>query len=300
MAGQFFLFLLIFSDLSLAAPGKNVTAAAKSIRVACIGDSITQAAAIQPKVLLPAGLKLMPLGDSITFGYNGTNAGYRGFLFNLLAPIAPGLQFVGSSVQGNVTTTASPLPQDQRSNEGHGSFTIKDIHDNLDGLNSTMFDTYGGADRDPNGGHWFDGTVTRGPVHPDIITLMIGTNDNGPGPSSPAYDRAAVRKRLHDLLTKITTLRPNSKVFIAKIIPRGTPSNAEDYNTIVASEAAAFKAAGKQVYLVDLHTGFPVATGLTNDGVHPNDTGFAWMAGRWFDAIVAAYSNQTKAPVSLR
>jgi lysophospholipase L1-like esterase len=258
------------------------------------------AAALAGKSIFPSGLKIMPIGDSITFGFDGTNAGYRGPLYNLLAPMAPGLQFVGSSTEGKVTTMDSPLPQNQRHNEGHGSYAINDILNNLDGLDSTIFNKYGCADRDPNGGHWFDGTtytprrgtppVTRGPIYPDIITLMIGTNDNGAGPTCPAYDHAAVQTRLHNLIAKITALRPACRVFIAKITPRATQSNADDYNTIVASEAASFKAAGKKVYLVDLNAGFPIATGLTKDSVHPNDTGFSWMARRWYEAIVSAYS----------
>lgn len=67
----------------------------------------------------------------------------------------------------------------------------------------------------------------------------------------------------------------------------------DDYNTIVAEEAAAFGAAGKAVYLVDLNTGFPVSPGLTRDGVHPNDTGYVWMAQKWYEAIVSAYAPQS-------
>jgi lysophospholipase L1-like esterase len=258
-------------------------------------------AAEQPK--LPHGLKLMPLGDSITFGAGGTNAGYRGPLYNLLSPVAPGLQFVGSSMAGVITTSNSPLPEDQRHNEGHGSYGITDIVNNLDGLDFKLFKVYGQANRDPNGGHWLTGgsytpagssaSVRRAAVYPDIITLMIGTNDNGASPTTPPYEHAAVKRRLHDLLAKITTMRPASKVFLAKIIPRRASSNVDDYNTIVAEEAAAFRAAGKAVYLVDLNTGFPVSTGLIKDGVHPNDTGYVWMAQKWYEAIVSAYAPES-------
>jgi hypothetical protein len=41
-------------------------------------------------VTLPSNLKIMPLGDSITQGSQGTNGGYRGFLYSLLSPVAPG------------------------------------------------------------------------------------------------------------------------------------------------------------------------------------------------------------------
>ena len=228
-------------------------------------------------------LQIMPLGDSITFGFNGTNAGYRGPLYNLLTKSGHKLVYVGSSVEGAITTVTDPLPVDQRHNEGHSSYTIRDIDHNLDGVDTATFDQYGGADRDPRGGHWLDG-IASGPdarpaAYPDVITMMIGTND-----ASDA-DRAAVQTQLHDLITKITTLRPNAQLLVAQITPSNRPNNAA-YNAAVATEVSGFKAAGKHVSLVDMFTNFP-ADGLYTDGVHPNDKGFAFMSQQWFDAIVA-------------
>ena len=228
-------------------------------------------------------LQLMPLGDSITEGSYGTNAGYRGPLYALLTKTALSVTFVGSSVQGTVTTTTDPLPMDQWHNEGHASYTIDNIDNNLDGLDSSTFLMYGGADRNPNGGHWFDG-IASGPdarpaLYPDIITLMVGTNDLGD------TDRAAVQTELDDLLTKITTERPNAHLIVAQITPNSSP-NVASYNVAVAAEVTAFAGAGKRVTLVDMNTGFPT-DGLSADGIHPNDTGYAFMAQQWFTAIAA-------------
>jgi hypothetical protein len=223
----------------------------------------------------------MPLGDSITFGFNGTNAGYRGPLYDLLKKSGRSVLYVGSSVEGAVTTTTNPLPADQRHNEGHGSYSIKDIDDNLDGLDTKIFEQLGGTDRDPKGGHWLDGIAnganSRPPVFPDIITLMIGTNNAG----DP--DQAAVHTQLHAMLTKLTTLRPNSRLLVAQITPSNRPYNVT-YNAAVGSEVAGLQAAGKHVSVVDMYTNFP-ANGLYSDGLHPNDVGFAFMAQQWFDAI---------------
>jgi hypothetical protein len=226
-------------------------------------------------------LQIMPLGDSITYGFNGTNAGYRGPLYNLLKSSHLSVHYVGSSVEGAVTTAVSPLLSTERHNEGHSSFNINEISNNLDGLDTTEFDKYGGADRDPNGGHWFDGIASgvhaRPPLYPDIILMMIGTNNA----SDP--DRMAVRNQLHALITKITTLRPNAKLIVAQITPSNRPNNVS-YNADVASEVAIFRAASKQVSIVDMYTGFP-ADGLYTDGVHPNDKGFAFMAQQWHAGI---------------
>ncbi len=239
--------------------------------------------------ILPTGLQIMPVGDSITFGSHGTNGGYRGPLYNLIKNIAPAMLFVGSSIQGDVTVTGDQmLPTDQRHNEGHSSYTISDINNNLDGLDTATFIKYGGPDRDPNGGHWLDGIADtsnpnyRLPLYPDIITLMIGTNN------ATDVDRAAVQTQLHALITKITTMRPNTNLIVAQITPSNRPNNVS-YNAAVASEVTSFQAAGKLVSLVDMYTNFP-AGGLSGDIVHPNDTGYNFMANQWYDGILAVVS----------
>jgi len=228
-------------------------------------------------------LKLMPLGDSITEGSFGTNAGYRGPLYALLTKTALQVSFVGSSVQGTVTTDTDPLPMEQQHNEGHPSYTINDIDNNLDGLDTTTFQQYGGADRDPNGGHWFDGIASgaeaRPALYPDIITLMVGTNNLSD------TDRTEVQTELHALLTKITTQRPSAYLIVAQITPNSSP-NITSYNVAVAAEVTTFAGAGKRVTLIDMNTGFP-SDGLSADGIHPNDTGYAFMAQKWFAAVTA-------------
>ena len=47
------------------------------------------------------------------------------------------------------------------------------------------------------------------------------------------------------------------------------------------------QAAGDNIALVDLNTNFP-SNGLYGDGLHPNDTGYAWMASQWASAILAS------------
>jgi VCBS repeat-containing protein len=231
---------------------------------------------------LPPGLKILPLGDSITYGWQNTNAGYRGPLHDLIIQTAPDFRYLGTSVLNPGSLPATPL--DQRHHEGHSSYTIQDVANNLDGFDNSRFLAIGGADRNPNGGYWLTGGngTGRDPMDPDIITLLIGSNDW----ESPA----GVEDRLRSLISKITTLRPATRLLIATIVPR--PDHAAfvaTYNDSVASVAAEFKAAGNNVHLVDLNTGFP-PDGLLEDRVHPNDIGFDWMARRWFDAIIQAYS----------
>ena len=233
---------------------------------------------------IPEGIEVMPLGDSITFGFNGTNSGYRGPLHNLLAPVAEGFRFIGAS---NINSHFL-LPPDQRQHEGRSSYNIQDVYLNLDGFDNTRFLLHQGSDRDPHGGHWLTGTSSRPPAYPDVITMMLGTND--------LELQAGVETRYRNLVEKITTLRPATRLLAAKIVPSTLIRNGTDfaavvtnYNQIVSRVVADFQALGRNVQLVDLHTRFP-PNGLHSDFVHPVDAGFNWMAIQWHEAILRSYT----------
>ncbi|MEO8616995.1 MAG: autotransporter-associated beta strand repeat-containing protein [Luteolibacter sp.] len=231
---------------------------------------------------LPANLKIMPLGDSITYGSNGSNAGYRGPLYSLLTPTAVNFQYIGTSYFNQGSLPSSPV--NQQFHQGLPSYSISDVNNNLDGYDNATFLRYGGSERDPQGGSWFGGiTNGRAPMYPDLILMMLGTND--------LANPAGVQTRLHDLIEKITTQRPAAMLIVGKITPVPSFSaNVTNFNEIVGLEVAGFQAAGKLIYLVDLNTNFP-ADGLYSDNVHPNDKGYSFMANQWFNAIVAAYSS---------
>lgn len=240
-----------------------------------------------PGPSIPAGIKVMPMGDSITFGFNGTNSGYRGPLHDLLTPVAEDFQFTGAS---NINSHFQ-LPEDQRWHEGRSSYNIQDVYRNLDGFDNTRYLLWGGSDRDPHGGHWLTGTSTRPPAYPDVITLMLGTND--------LELQSGVETRYRNLIDKITTLRPGTRLLAAKIVPSALVRNGtnfanvvSNYNQIVGRVVADFQALGRNVQLVDLHTRFP-ANGLHTDFVHPVDAGFNWMAIQWHEAILRAYTPAT-------
>ncbi len=233
---------------------------------------------------LPAGLKIMPLGDSITLGDGSSSgAGYRYPLYVRLNPLAPSLQFVGAT---NVSSGPLPAtPFDERWHNGRESYSCNDINNNLDGLDTATFNLYGGAGRDPNGGYWLTGGngTGRAPVYPDAILLLVGANDIN------RVGMTGVQTRIESLLTKITTLRPAARVFLARCTPYlSYPADVSTFNGIIDTVSANFRAAGKSITVVDLNTNFP-ANGLSGDGVHPSDAGYSWMADRWYDALVSVY-----------
>ena len=231
-------------------------------------------------VSLPSHLQIMPLGDSITDGAGGTNAGYRGPLYNLLIKTAPDFQFVGTS-----TYLPGSLPANQQHHNGFPSYATINISNNLDRLDTSVYTTYGGADRYPNGGYWLTGGngTGRAAVFPNVILLMAGANDGSPG------SQLSYRDNLTTLLSKIVTLRPDAHLIIADVTPRTDiwASSVPAINNTINAVAADYMARGSHVSVVDMNTSFP-SNGL-NDAVHPNDIGYNWMANQWYGAIVKSY-----------
>jgi autotransporter-associated beta strand protein len=245
---------------------------------------------------LPSNLKIMPLGDSITVG--GSTSGYRSPLYQHLLSMAPGFQFIGDS-----TSSPGSLPAGSQNHSGHSSYSTDDIRKNLDGLDFTTFNTYGSDSRDPRGGYWFTGLASavtytvpnrgtftygpRAPLHPDAILLLVGSNDIYRAGSTNGDHRANYTA----LLNEIYRLRPTVHVFAGKITPHGTnDALALAFNSIVEQVVAGFQAAGKPITLVDLHTGY---TGGLPDNLHPDSTGYAWIAGKWRDALAATLSSES-------
>jgi len=115
---------------------------------------------------------------------------------------------------------------------------------------------------------------------PNIVLLHAGTNDTSRSPSG-------MTDRLGTLIDHIVGDGPNVLLVVTTIIPIKQGS----YGTVGQSFDEALPAvvqkridAGKHVVLVDMFTNFP-SNGLGSDGVHPNQTGYDWMAGIWYGAI---------------
>ena len=177
---------------------------------------------------LPSSLQIMPLGDSITYGAYGSDAGYRGFLYNLLNPIAHNFQFIGAATVNPGSLPTSPI--DETHHNGYSSYATVDLLNNLNGLDLTRYNEYGGSDRNPNGGYWLTGGngTGRSAVYPDIILLLVGANDIAQGNlGNTSINVANYPTNLTALINELVTLRPNAKVITADI----TPEPAQSANT---------------------------------------------------------------------
>lgn len=197
----------------------------------------------------PAALRLMPLGDSITWGVGSSNGnGYRVPLRDQLTGEGHTVDFVGGVQSG---TMKDP------DNEGHRGWRI----DQIAGIAESTLSIY----------------------RPNMVTLMIGTND-----LNQNYQPATAPDRLHALVDRITADVPGVTVLLASLI-MSTNSVEEPYrpafNQQVPAIAQAEQAAGKHVRYVDMSA---LTSADLADPLHPDDGGYQKMADAFHAAIEAA------------
>ncbi|MDR1817608.1 MAG: autotransporter-associated beta strand repeat-containing protein [Puniceicoccales bacterium] len=271
---------------------------------------------------LPAGATLMAMGDETAAGarsagtnpadtslqLDSANAGYRGFLFDLLT----GAGAVTSGIEGVFT----------------GDFNT---HDRADApLSSTLNAGHAGLPNEMIASLLGEAVVAGVPATvsanrleeqltnntPNALLLHIGLNDLAnidPASEVEALKSvAAVEQAYIRLLEKIATLSPSTKVFAATLIPAGeggtTAASATlrarvaEFNTWLRAYVAALQSAGANIVLVEMED-MPVE-GLLNDGsrLRPDNTGYSWMASRWYAALLENFGGTTAggiAPTSI-
>ncbi|MUG96743.1 carbohydrate-binding protein [Scytonema sp. UIC 10036] len=207
--------------------------------------------------------KIMPLGDSNTFGMIEWDSGaYRDDLWHLLKNGGHNINFVGPRSTG---------PQGfDRDNAGFGGWRIRDIASNNDGNGNVNI--------------WLD------TYKPDMVLLTIGTNDilkNDDINNAPT--------RLSNLIDQITNKVPNAQVLVASIAPIttnpqqnqqgkdfnfGIPNVRKGVSQIVSDKAAS----GKKVSFVDAYNA--LTPNDLQDKVHPTQNGYNKVAQVWHKAIL--------------
>lgn len=199
---------------------------------------------------------IMPFGDSITQGYN-VAGGYRAPLYKLATAANRNITFVGSRDDYAVANVP-------KNHEGHGGYTIEGN----------------------NGISQFVGTSIPN-YKPNIITLMIGTNDiNGNNNVADAPNR------LGKLLDAIFMRDEKILVILAQMVPTGsdgTNNAVKTYNAAMPALVSSRVSKGQHIVLVDMYTAFTknasYKTALLGDNLHPNQTGYNLMADVWFQAL---------------
>lgn len=192
-----------------------------------------------------APLRIMPLGDSITFGVGAQHLdGYRPALFRRLTSAGLDVDFVGSMRSGSGPDA---------DNEGHKGWTIEQLADHVD--------------------DWLAA------YQPDVILLHIGTNDmarmipGAPRRLDALLDRIAVDLPGAEVfVAQVTGLADYADV-------ASQQQRTARYNRAVARIVAD---KGDRFHLVDqsgIH-GIDMFNLL-----HPNDYGYQQMAWNWYRAM---------------
>ena len=223
--------------------------------------------AYQPCPSASTPCKVLPFGDSITFGVGDEgNGGYRGPLFASVIAAGQKLTFTGSLSNGPNTVSGQTFA---KNNEGHSGWGISRVNPNSGGNAGIINVLPSPAFSSGSGGM------------PNIILLHIGTNDQG------TYSAAQITSDLTGLIDKVTSTAPDALLVVAQIIPLGYGNNSiiQTYNQAIPGIVQQRAATGKHVALVDMYTGFNASTMLGTDKVHPNTAGYTFMAGRWYAAI---------------
>jgi lysophospholipase L1-like esterase len=193
-------------------------------------------------------LKIMPLGDSITFGSpDPAYGGYRRLLGTLLAKDGYNVDFVGSRRSGD---GVAPGPN----NEGQSGWTIPQLKYGVD--SNRWLETY----------------------RPDIVLLHIGTNDFIQGNAAVAVGNLSAL--IDDILARL----PDARVIVAQIIAfrQGASPGHRAFNAAIPGIAAS---KGPRVSMIDMQALLEPSDYA--DGAHPNAAGYDKMARAWEAAIRA-------------
>ncbi len=202
--------------------------------------------------------KILAIGDSITAGQHRvdpTPGAYRVKLWNKLVADGFNVDFVGSQYNG-------PTNLGDREHEGHPGWTIEEI--------TTLVD---------------DGLLTT--YQPDLILLMIGTNDILRG------DRlSTLETELSQLLDRIADELPDANLLVSSITPLDPSIKGNTradlvtaYNHLIPQLVEQKAAQGQQITYVNAGGSLSLQD-LVSDGIHPTAAGYQQLGNSWYDAIV--------------
>ena len=195
------------------------------------------------------GVRVMPLGDSITHGTQ-VPGGYRIGLWQRFTTNRYTVDLVGSQFNG-------PSTLGDHDHEGHPGWRIDQIDANIAGWLNTF--------------------------NPRTVLLHIGTND-----VLQNFNLASAPSRLSTLIDRITNTKPAADVFVAQIIPlanSGQDAAVRSFNATIPAIVQSKVNAGKRVHLVNMYAAL-TTTDLI-DGVHPTAGGYDKMAAAWYNALLS-------------
>ncbi len=222
-------------------------------------------------VLYSAPIKIMPLGDSITYGNDsrdvpnprpiGVRTAYRAHLWYMLKNAGYDVDFVGSQKAGQDIS-----PRFDPDNEGHPGWDMHDITEAIYGFMSRS--------------------------QPDVVLLHTGT-----------LDYSASVAGVESILNEIDHYEQNSGhkvlVLVAQIIDKQTPQGyIPPFNHNLQKLVEHRWKNGDRLTLVDMYHRAGLTHNEYRDNTHPYDIGYQKMANVWFNAITNKYIPYASAPIT--
>lgn len=211
-------------------------------------------------VLNAAPIKIMPLGDSITYDSRfgdtrstSVRTGYRSHLWYSLQGVNFGADFVGSQIAGEAI-----VPAFDPHNEGHPGWNQFEIAEET--------------------GMYMDDSK------PDVVLLHIGTNDVTTNPAG-----------IDDILSSIDLYESENgttvRVYVALIIKRAhTDERITSFNNRLAELLTQRIAGGDDIIIVNMYENANLISSDYADETHPNDSGYRKIANVWLNALTTSYN----------
>ncbi len=157
-------------------------------------------------------LKIMPLGDSITYGYKGgtdgsTTGGYRKYFYRYFTSLGYNVDMVGS--EWTWGTSDYTLPDGTKftfdpQHEGHSGFSIISYNDGKGNSRTGLYNHI--VNSNENGSN---GKNSIGVYQPDVVFLMIGTND-----VLDNYNISSIQSRLQTMVDEVYSQKSDVKLFL--------------------------------------------------------------------------------------
>lgn len=248
---------------------KKLTARISSAAVACA--ALLSSAAYLPHYEAEAldSVNIMPIGDSITFGY-GHEGGYRKFLDYTLRN--KGIHFDMVGPEGKNSTSFNYNGQSVQYDDNHAGysgFTIKQQYPIPSWGENGLLERLQQKDAVKS-------------AKPDIVLLIIGTND-----MTANRSLSDCEQDLHMLVDYILGDMPEDGVVFMGSIPEftaygGNAQRVANYNSTVQKVAESY---GDNVRFADVHGALNGMSDMDTDQLHPTDAGYEKMGRFWAETI---------------
>ncbi len=218
-------------------------------------------------------IKVMPIGDSITFGY-GHTGGYRKFLdYYLKDKGYSKVDMVGpeGSASASFNFNGRTVSYDDN-HAGYSGYTIKQKYPIPSWGENGLLEK-------------LQSKNAIASAKPDIVILTIGTND-----MTANRDLSECESDLHDLLDYILADMPSDGMVFLASIPEftaygGNAQRVANYNNTVKKVAQSYQSAGKNVRFADAHGCLNGMNDIDMDQLHPTENGYEKMGKFWAGII---------------